>query len=74
MAILQDDNVTIHQAQIVKTMVGSEHEESFSHMKLKVYGMCWRRLYRVMDSYNTRSSPKMDAPLDGNNITAFIYI
>jgi len=35
---------------------------------LKVFGMCWRRLYRVLDSciVNTRSWPKLDAPLDGN--------
>jgi len=48
-------------------MVGRKHEESFSHMiwhilvqtlnSLKVFGMCWRRLYRVLDSciVNTRS-------------------
>ena len=38
-------------------MVGREHEESFSLMNchqtlnsLKVFGMCWRRLYRELDS------------------------
>jgi len=31
---------------------------------LKVFGMSWRRLYRVLDP--TRSWPKMYAPLDGN--------
>jgi len=32
------------------------------------FGMCWRRLYRVLTSciVNTRSWPKNDAPLDGN--------
>jgi len=59
-------------------MVGREHDESFSHMNqllnsVKVFGMCWRRLFcRVLDSciVNTRSWPKkMDAPLDGNNVT-----
>jgi len=35
---------------------------------LQVFGMCWRRLYRVLNSciVNTRSWPKNDAPLDGN--------
>jgi len=35
---------------------------------LRVFRMCWRRLYRVLDSciVNTRSWPKVDAPLDGN--------
>jgi len=42
---------------------------------LKVFGMCWRSLYRVLDSYiaNTRSWFKIDEPLDGNNITTFIF-
>jgi len=51
-AIFQDDNVKINQAQTVNS--------------LKVFGMCWRRLKRVLDSSidNTRSWPKMY----GNNI------
>lgn len=62
-------------------MVGREKEEWFSHTNghlwiqtlhsVKVFGMCWRRLYRVLDSciVNIGSWPKMDASLDGNNIT-----
>jgi len=56
MPIFQNDNVKIDQAQIVMGMFGKENE-SFSDLKLKVFGMCWRRLYRVLDSsiVNTRS-------------------
>jgi len=31
MAIFQDDNVKVHQAQTVKEWLGEWHEESFSH-------------------------------------------
>jgi len=62
--------VKIHQGQRVKewlerrmknhfhTWIGSSESRPYS---LKVFGMCWRRLYRVLDSciVNTRSSPKM---------------
>jgi len=59
MPIFQNDNVKIDQAQIVMGMFGKENE-SFSDLKLKVFGMCWRRLYRVLDSsiVNTRSWQK----------------
>jgi len=77
--------VKIHQGQRVKewlerrmknhfhTWISSSESRTYS---LKVFGMCWRRLYRVLDSciVNTRSSPKMYAPPDGNNITTFISI
>jgi len=43
---------------------------------LKVFGMCWRRLYRVLDSctINTISGPNIDAPLDGNKCCDVISI
>ena len=56
-----------------------EHEESFSHVNwppqssdftpLKVFGMCWKRQKEWFDSpvINTKSRPKMNATLDGNN-------
>ncbi len=61
-----------------------EHEELFSHMNwhlwvltltsVKVFGMRWRRFYTVPDPciVNTRSWPKIYAPLNGNNITTVL--
>jgi len=86
MAIFQDYNVKIHQAQIVKewlrgsvknhfhTWIGTSWVQTLN--SLKVFGMFWRRLNRVLDSciVNTRSWPKFDAPLNGNNIPTFISI
>jgi len=77
MAIYQDDNVKIHQAQIVKEWLGSFSLMNRLHWvqtlnAFKVFGMCWRILYRAI--INTRSWPKMDAPFDGNNITCFFQL
>jgi len=48
----------IHQAQIGRSMIFTHelaHESS-----LKVFGMCWRRLYRVLDSCIDDTRPKPD--------------
>jgi len=39
MAIFQDDNVKVHQAQTVKEWLGEWHEESFSHKILTINGL-----------------------------------
>jgi len=58
-AIFQDDNVKIHQAQTVKEWF---YELAPLSPDLKVFGICWRGLYRVLDSCIDQ---KMYAPLDG---------
>jgi len=50
MAIFQDDNVKIHEALIVKEWLWGSWRIIFTRDSLRDFGMCWRRLYRVLDS------------------------
>jgi len=53
MAMFQDDNGKIHQAQTVKEWLGGSMKNHFHKWigcvqtlnSLQVFGMCWRRLY-----------------------------
>jgi len=75
MAIFQVDNVKVHKDQTMKVersmknhlymWIDSSESRAETH---SVFGMCWRRLYRMLDSCIgiTSSYPIIDAHLDGN--------
>ena len=60
--IFQDDNATIHQAQIV-TQWSREHETSFSHPDWPSHSRDLENLWDALEEWQ-----KMNTTLDGNTL------
>jgi len=77
MAIFQDDNVKIRQAQIVKEWLGWSMKNHFDTWIGTSDSRPWIHLWDVLKETLQsawRSWPNMNVPHDGNGITAFIFI